>query len=121
MVFQVSRIDLTTWTGVLHRFASHDSRGAQAIETFTVGTWPAAEDATEDFQEFMVLGEHDKDSAQVVAKDSLVPVRLCGKRGQFKASARHFVQAAPDEERMAADEPEEAGEFGVVAQRSAIA
>src|SRR3954471_6664868 len=76
MAREVGRVKLTARPDLTGRFTRHHSRAPEAIELLRRRRNLAAQDAADHLQQLRVSGHHDQKPAQVIAQNSLVPVRL---------------------------------------------
>src|SRR5436190_15528056 len=114
---QVARINIAPWAHFLRGIAPHQSRAAQAIKTRRAGTRLSAKNAANDFRKLFVLCEKDENTPQMIAENPFIAVRSRFEFLEAELASGQFVEAAPDQVRLAAQQTKELVHFAVGSQR----
>lgn len=121
MAGEVSGVDLAAAPGVLYGGAAENTGAAKAEKTFHAGTGLSAQDITHGVAKLGIANEQDEETAQVVAEQPFITIRLRFEAGDIEVLRNHGVQTALSQVGLATDQAVVASDFACIAKRAAIA
>src|SRR5881394_1904299 len=120
MPFQVIRVNLAAYPGIVRRLSGHHSRAAQPVKALRVDVVWTAQDPSHHFEQRAIFDQRNQDTAQMIAKQSLVAVSLGLEYFIGDVLCCHLMESTPDKERLSTHQVAKPRKLFLVFQRAAI-